>query len=327
MINKPKIVFFGTPEFAAGVLKSLVGNKYNIAFVFTQPDKKIGRRQEVVFSPVKDLALKNKIEIFQPESLRDSELAEKIKKIGADLFVVAAYGKILPKDILEIPKYGAINIHASLLPKYRGASPVQCAILSGEKETGITVMKMNEKMDEGDILAQKKIEIGENETADLLLNRLSKIGADMIGEFIPDWISGKIKSIPQDQNMATYCKPVKREDGRIDWNCPAEEISCKWRAYYPWPGIYSIINISARGGSAFDGKNQPKRLKLLEIEIIPNIKTGEKTGKIIEYDQKVAVQTEIGLIILKKVQLEGKKEIDIDEFLRGNVGFIGSILE
>ena len=150
--ENPKIIFFGTPEFAAAILRSLVENKYNIAAVFSQPDKKIGRKQKVVYSPVKDLALKNNIKVFQPQSLHESGLREEIKKIKPDLFIVAAYGKILPKNILEIPKYGAINVHGSLLPKYRGASPVQCAILNGDKETGITLMKMNEKMDEGDIL-------------------------------------------------------------------------------------------------------------------------------------------------------------------------------
>jgi methionyl-tRNA formyltransferase len=315
--NDTKIIFFGTPEFAAVVLKSLVGNNCNIAAVFTQPDKKVGRRQEVVFSPVKKLAIENNIKVFQPESLRGSGLDGEIKKINPDLFIVAAYGKILPKDILEIPKYGAINIHASLLPKYRGASPVQCAVLSGENETGITLMKMNEKMDEGDILAQKKIEIGKNETADALLQKLSKIGADMIVDFVPKWTQGKISSIPQAQSEATYCKPIKREDGKIEWSSAVEEISRKWRSYYPWPGIYSILST----------KNQPKRLKLLEIEIIPDVGAGEKNGKIIEYGQEVAVQAKNGLVILKKIQLEGKKEMDVDDFSKGFANFVGSILE
>jgi len=312
-----KIVFFGTPDFAAGVLESLIENKFDIAAVFTQPDKKVGRKHKIEFSPVKDLALENKIKIFQPESLRDGNIFEEIKNIKPDLFIVAAFGKILPKVILEISKYGAINIHASLLPKYRGASPVQCAILAGEKETGITLMKMNEKMDEGDILAQEKIEIGEDETADVLLEKLSQLSATMIAGFVPDWAQGKIKPISQNHSRSSYCKRVLREDGKIEWNKTAEEICRAWRAYCPWPGIYSILNI----------KNQLKRLKLLEIGIVPNIKTGEKHGKIIEYDQKVAVQAKNGLIILKKIQLEGKKEMEIDEFLRGNVGFVGSELE
>ncbi|HUD08635.1 MAG TPA: methionyl-tRNA formyltransferase, partial [Candidatus Saccharimonadales bacterium] len=217
-----KIIFFGTPKFAAVILKSLLDNKFDMAAVFTQPDKKVGRKQEVAYSPVKDLAQKNKIEIFQPQSLRESGLSEAIKEIKPDLFVVAAYGKILPKDILEIPELGAVNIHTSLLPKYRGASPVQCAILSGAKKTGITLMKMNEKMDEGDILVQEKIKIGENDTTDTLMKKMAELGAKMITNFIPGWVEGKIKPVRQDHSKATYCKPVKRDDGKIDWNSPAE---------------------------------------------------------------------------------------------------------
>lgn len=312
-----KIIFFGTPDFAAVMLKTLIDSDYNITAVFTQPDKKVGRKQEVVYSPVKDFALKNKITIFQPQGLRESGLSEQIKKINPDLFVVAAYGKILPEEFLEIPKLGAINVHASLLPKYRGASPVQCALLDGEKETGITLMRMNEKMDEGDILVQEKAEIGEKDTAETLMEELAELGAKMTVKFIPDWISEKIDSSPQDHSKATYCKPVKRDDGKVDWNSTAEEIYHKWRAYFPWPGIFSDLKI----------RNQPKRLKLLEIEIVPSAETGEKLGKIVKYNQETAVQTKKGLIVLKKIQLEGKKGIDINEFLRGFPDFIGEILK
>jgi len=312
-----KIVFFGTPEFAAVILKALIDSDFDISAVFTQPDKKVGRKQEVIFSPVKDLALKNKIKIFQPQDLRESGLSEEIRKIKPDLFIVAAYGKILPNVILEIPKLSAINVHASLLPKYRGASPVQCAILEGEEETGVTLMRMNEKMDEGDILVQEKIKIDKNETADILLGKLGKLGAKMIVEFIPKWIEKKIEPVEQDHGRATYCKPVKREDGKINWNAAAEEIFCQWRAYHPWPGIFSELNI----------KNQPKRLKLLEIDIAPNVETGGKQGKIIKYNQETAVQAKKGLILLKKIQLEGKKEMDVDEFVRGFPEFIGEILK
>jgi methionyl-tRNA formyltransferase len=314
--DKPKIVFFGTPEFAAVILKSLLDNDYNIAAAFTQPDKKIGRKQEIVGSPVKKLALEKKIEVFQPDNLREGGLCEEIKNIEPDLFIVAAYGKILPKNILEIPKYGAINVHGSLLPKYRGASPVQCAILGGEKETGITLMKMNEKMDEGDILLQEKIKIDENDTTNILMERLAELGAKMTAYFIPDWISEKIDSSPQDHSKATYCKPVKRDDGKIDWNSTAEETYCKWRAYFPWPGIFSDLKI----------KNQSKRLKLLGIEIVADMETGEKPGKIVKYNQEIAVQTKKGLIVLKKIQLEGKKEMDVNDFVMGFPEFVGESL-
>lgn len=317
LINNTKIIFFGTPEFAVVILKSLIDHEYNIVAVFTQPDKKVGRKQEIAYSSVKKIALENNIKIFQPENLRESGLDEEIKNINSDLFVVAAYGKILPKDILDIPMFGAVNIHTSLLPKYRGASPVQCAILAGEKETGITLMKMNEKMDEGEILLQEKIEISKNETAEALTEKLAQLGAKMIVEFVPEWIQGKIKSIPQDQNMATYCKPVRREDGKIDWNSAAEEIFRAWRSFQPWPGIFSMLAV----------KKQFKRLKLSKINIVPDVKTGEKNGKIIKYNQEIVVQAKNGLIVLKKIQLEGKKEMDADEFLRGNSEFVGSILK
>ncbi|OGI25455.1 MAG: methionyl-tRNA formyltransferase [Candidatus Moranbacteria bacterium RBG_13_45_13] len=318
----PKIIFFGTPEFASGILESLIGAGYKISAVFTQPDKKVGRDRKIVFSPVKKLALRREIKVFQPESLREIRIIRDIGKIGANLFIIAAYGKILPKEILDIPEFGAINIHASLLPKYRGASPVQCAILEGEKETGITLMLMNEKMDEGDVLVQEKMEIGENETAQILLEGLEKLGAKMMVGFIPDWTSGKVNPRPQNHSQATYCQIIRRQDGKINWNFSAAEIHRKWRAYQPWPGIFSIIEIPAK-----DGKNQPKRIKLSEVEIIPRSETGEDFGKIIKYNQNVAVQAKQGLIVLKKVQLEGKNEMDMADFVRGYPDFVGSKLE
>jgi len=318
MIQKNlKIIFFGTPEFAAVILGTLIKNKFNITAIFSQPDKKIGRQQKIDFSAVKKLALEHKIKIYQPENLRDGDAIKEIREINPDLIAVAAYGKILPKGILDIPKYGAINIHASLLPKYRGASPVQCAILAGEKETGITLMQMNEKMDEGDIQAQEKIEIGRNETADNLLNKLAKLGGETLVDLVPKLIEGKIKAVVQDHQRASYCKPVKREDGKIDWTNTAEEIFCRWRAYQPWPGIFSILTI----------KNQPKRLKLLEIGIISSVKIGEETGKILKHKQDIAVQTKKGLIILRKIQLEGKKEMAASDFARGYPEFLSGKLE
>lgn len=306
-----KIIFFGTPSFAAVILDSLLKNKFNIAAVFTQPDKKIGRGQKITFSSVKDLAIKNKIKIFQPESLKDNGVVGEIKKNNPDLIIVAAYGKILPKAVLEIPRFGSVNVHASLLPKYRGASPVQSAILADERETGITLMLMNEKMDEGNILAQEKIEIGENDTAKNLLEKLGKLGAKMMVKLIPEWISKKINPSPQDGKEATYCGIIKRKDGKIDWNEPAEKIYRKYRAYQPWPGIYTF----------YEKNHRPFRLKLTDILPGREINTGEKPGKIVEYNQGIAIQTGKGLIILREVQPEGKKTMNIKEFIRGNSPF------
>ncbi len=306
----PKIIFMGTPEFAAGIFESLLAAGYGIAAVFTQPDKKVGRKQNVVFSPVKKMALEKEIPVFQPEDLRDIGVIREIGEIGGDLIIVAAYGKILPKKILEIPKYGAVNVHASLLPKYRGASPVQSAILEGEKETGVTLMLMNEKMDEGDILAQKKTKIGPDDTARTLLRKLGKLGAEMTVGLIPDWIAGKVKPQKQDGKYATYSRIIRREDGRINWEDPAGAIYRKYKAFTPWPGIYTF----------FKRKNRALRLKLVAIAMVPDKNTGEKPGKIIKYNRNVAVQTGRGLIRLIKVQPEGKKTMSIEEFMRGNAG-------
>jgi len=315
-IKTLKIIFFGTPEFAAGILAALIKNKFNVEAVVTQSDKKVGRRRKITFSPVKKMAIENGVEVFQPENLRDSGLIGEIRKREADLFVVAAYGKILPRELLEIPKLGAINVHASLLPKYRGASPVQCAILAGEKETGVTLILMNEKMDEGDILAQEKIKISKDETAGKLQKKLGKLGAKMITKYIPGWIEGKIVPAPQNSEKVTYCKPIRRDDGKIDWNSAACEINRKWRAYHPWPGIFSL----------YKTKNQIKRLKLIEVKAVSNFESGEKPGKIIKYKKFIAVRAGKGLLILKRVQLEGKKEMDINEFVRGYNEFIGNDL-
>jgi methionyl-tRNA formyltransferase len=263
--------------------------------------------------PIKKFSQKNKIKVFQPSNLRDTKLVDEIKKIRADLFVVAAYGKILPSELLDIPKHGAINIHASLLPKYRGASPVQCGILAGEKETGVTLIRMNEKMDEGDILAQAKTEIEEKETTKELMDKLGTLGAETVVKFVPEWIRGKMELVPQDHDKASYCAPIRREDGKIDWNSSAKEIFRKWRAYFPWPGIHT----SYKG----------KRLKLNEVNMISGIETGEKPGKIVKYSQDIAVQTKKGLIVLKKIQLEGRKETSASDFSRGDQRFVGGELK
>lgn len=301
----------GTPQFAADVLNYLAKNGYNIVAVFTQPDKKIGRKHEVSFSPVKELALKRKIKIFQPDSLKKGEAVKNIREISPDLIVVAAYGKILPKEFLEIPGFGCLNIHASLLPKFRGASPIQNAILGGEKETGVTLMLMNEKMDAGEILAREKIKIENGDTAETLTKKLSRLGATVLAENLPGWISGKIKPEKQDEKLATFCRPVRREEGLVDWKKTAQEIYDKWRAFQPWPGLYTAARL----------KNGIKRLKLLEISIDPAAESGEKPGKVIEYNQRTAVQAGRGIVFLKVVQLEGKNAAGIGDFRRGYPDF------
>lgn len=298
----------GTPHFAEVILKKLIVAKYDIAAVFTQPDKKIGRKQEMKKSLVKKLAEKNAISVFEPENLSGGNAVDEITRLRPDLVAVAAYGKILPKSILEIPRYGSMNVHASLLPKFRGAAPVQGAILAGEKETGITLMVMREKLDTGEIIAQKKVKISEEDNAETLTNKLAEAGAKLLVEVIPKWASGSMQAVPQDEKRTSYCRAVEKEDGKIDWNESAEKISRRWRAYQPWPGIYSFWD--------------KKRLKLAEIKTKNDFSSGEKPGKVVKYNREIAVQAGKGIVILKKVQAEGKKEMGAEEFVRGNSDFL-----
>jgi len=315
-LYRPKIIFFGTPQFAETILEKLVAEKYNIAAVFTRADKKAGRKQVLEKSPVKKLAEKKSIPIYQPADFVRNNVVEKIAKMRPDLIVVAAYGKILPKAILEIPKYGSINVHASLLPKFRGASPIQEAILSGEKETGVTLMLMNEKMDAGEIFKQEKVMIFENDNTETITKKLADQGAKLLIKTLPEWISGNIKAVPQDEKKASYCRIIKKEEGRVDWNNSGKAIFNKWKAYHPWPGIFTFFSYDKR----------QKRIKLIDIDLLLDSDSGEETGKVVEYEGRIGVQTSRGIIILKKIQEEGKRTVSIEEFVRGKRDFLSSFL-
>jgi len=315
--QETKIIFFGTPPFAAVIFESLIKAGYKIAAVFTQPDKKVGRERKMKKSAVKELAQKNSLLIFEPQDLKNEKVKKEIIKLQPDVIVVAAYGKILPKSILDIPKYGAINVHASLLPKFRGASPIQEALLSGEEKTGITLMLMNEKMDAGKIINQKEIPIEKNDHTFTLSQKLARLAGKMLIETLPLWLSGSIKAKTQDEKKAVYCRVIKKENGKINWNEPAEIIFRKWKAYFPWPGIFTF----------FPSKKGKKRLKLIEIEVKENEEAGEILGKVIKWKNQIAVQTKKGLIVLKKVQLEGKRIVSAEDFSKGHTDFLGKILE
>jgi len=309
------LIFMGTPDFATEILSYLLKNKWNVKAVFCQPDKKVGRKQEIVFSPTKKEAIKHNIPVHQPETLKDKIVIEEIKSLKPDLIVVAAYGQIIPKEILEIPKYGSINVHASLLPKYRGASPIQAAILAGEKETGITVMLMDEKMDHGPILAQKKIKIYNNETGESLHDRLAKLGSKVLAETLPKWLEGKIKLKPQNHSKATYTEILKRGDGKIDWKKSQEEIERQIRAFWPWPSSWTIWD--------------KRRLKIVKAK--PGTKKIEKKYKpgrvFLTQNKGLAVACGKKYLIVEKLQLEGKKEMSAKEFLRGYSKIVGAILK
>ena len=315
--SKLKMIFMGTPEFAEKILSALISEKYNLVAAYTQPNKKVGRKQILEKSPVKITAEKNNIPVFTPSRLDHEALAE-IEKQKPDLILVAAYGKILPKAVLDLPEFGAINVHASLLPKYRGASPIQNAILAGETETGATIMLMDAGIDTGDILSQHAIEIEKNETGLELSEKLAGISATLLLETLSLWLAKKITPQKQAGFGATFCKMINRADGKIDWNDSAKNIYNRWRAFFPWPGVFSVWK---RNGKVL-------RLKLNKINISSESQgRATEPGTILKIEEKIAVATSHSFVILETVQLEGKPETKIESFINGYPDFIGSVLK
>lgn len=307
----------GTSAFAERILSAFINENYNIISVYTQPDKKAGRKQALHKSPVRISAEKNSILVFTPSRLDASAVSE-ISKQKPDIIIVAAYGKILPQAVLDSPVFGAINVHASLLPKYRGASPIQNAILEGETETGTTIMLMDKGIDTGDILAQRSVQIEENETSLELSEKLAGVSAELLLKTLPLWLAKKIIPQKQDDSKATLCRLMSRQDGKVNWNDTAENIYNRFRAFYPWPGIFSI----------WERRGKPLRIKLIKIGLK---KESEKIqpgpGEVLRLGEKIGVATSHGFVILETVQLEGKPETKIEAFLNGYPDFIGSLLE
>jgi len=296
--TKPKIIFLGTPEFGAIILEGLVKNNYSPILVVTALDKPVGRKQVLTPSPVKIIAEKYRITLLQ--SIKVSSIKYQVLSIKPDLIILAAYGQILPKEILEIPKFGCLNVHPSLLPKYRGASPIQAAILNGDKETGITIILMDEKMDHGKIVSNIKYQVSSNIIYEELSKELAELGAKLLIEIIPKWINNKIEAQSQDESKATYTKIIKKEDGKIDWSKPAEEIERQIRAFYPWPGSFFF----------WKKNNKILRVKILEADVLKS-----------EDPKQFCVKCGKDYLSIKKLQLEGKKPIKINEFLRGHHDF------
>jgi methionyl-tRNA formyltransferase len=314
---KLPMVFMGTSELSAIVLEAMLEEGYNIVGVFTKPDMKTGRKQEITEPLVKKLAQEKKIPVFQPQKFNDSAV-EQLRNLKPDIVVVAAYGKIIPQAALDIPGFGCINVHASLLPKYRGPSPIQNAILAGEKETGITIMLMDKGVDTGDILAQETTPISPDDTNATLLEKLSHVGANLLLKTIPLWIERKIQPQPQNNSLATLCQLIEREDGHIYWENEAEDIYNRYRALNPWPGIFSYWK---------DG-SETIRLKLISVGLQKiNPQQKHAAGEIFEIGDDIGIQTVDGVIILKEIQKEGKNSAGIKEFINGHPNFIGSILQ
>jgi len=312
-----RTVFMGTSPFAKDIFMSLLDAKYNIIGIYTQSDKKVGRKQKEQMSPVKELAMPNKIPVFQPRKF-DTEAIAEIKNLKPDLIIVAAYGKILPKEVLDLPGFGCINVHVSLLPKFRGPSPIQNTILAGEKETGVTIMLMDEGIDTGKILLQKKMAIDNDDTTETVLKKMGEFGSEALLETIPKWIERKIEPVAQDESKATLCQLIEREDGHIMWDDEAQNIYNRFRALSPWPGIFSYFN----------NNESLQRLKLSKISLQKHApKIEHKTGEVFEAGDKIGVQTLKGVIILEEVQLEGKNNTSIRDFINGYPNIIGSVLK
>lgn len=307
-----KILFMGTPDFAAGALKSLIDNGHEVVLVVTQTDKPKGRGKEVQFTPVKKVALEHNIEVFQPVKVKLPEAVEKLRSYDADVFVVAAYGQILSKEILDMPKYGCINIHASLLPKYRGAAPIQWSIIDGEKITGITTMMMDVGLDTGDMLDKREVVIEDNETGGSLHDKLMVAGGELILETLKKLEDGTITRTKQNDADSCYAKMLDKKLGDIDFTKSAEEIERLIRGLNPWPSAYTRIN----------GKN----LKIWEAEVLDKEYEGE-CGQIVSVGKnQMIVKTGKGALDIKNLQIEGKKAMNIGDFLRGNVIEEGTVL-
>ncbi len=306
-----RLVFMGTPEFAVPILEALVG-PYQVLAVVTQPDQPSGRGQKVKSSPVKKIALAHELPVLQPPSLRRPEVIAELRKLAPEVIVVAAFGQILPPEVLAIPPHGCLNIHASLLPRYRGAAPIAAAILAGEEQTGVTLMLMDEGMDTGPILAQAGCPIEPQDTTGSLSVRLAHLGAELLLETLPRWLGGQIVPQPQDHGRATYCRTITKKDGLIDWSLPAPALWLRVRAYHPWPGTYTYW--------------QGKLLKIVRARPVALGPSGEKPGRVISLDGGVAVVTGVDALLLEEIQLAGKKALAAQEFIRGQRNFIGSIL-
>ena len=302
-----KVVFMGTPEFAVGALEAIVAAGHQVKAVVTQPDKPKGRGAKMQMTPVKICALQHDIPVFQPVKIKEADAVETLRAYGADIFVVAAFGQLLSEEILQMPKYGCVNIHASLLPKYRGAAPIQRVIIDGEKETGITIMQMDKGLDTGDILLQGIVPIGEKETGDSLHDKLAVEGAKLIVEALLKIEAGTLVPVKQNDEDSCYAKMLQKSMGKIDWNSDVVQIERLVRGLNSWPGTYTFYN--------------GKSLKIWESHVSEPEKAltgGSIPGTVVQVEKDaVYVQTGNGILAVTQVQLEGKKRMAVKEFLLG----------
>jgi methionyl-tRNA formyltransferase len=294
------VVFMGSPDFALPSLKALSEN-FHVSAVITQPDRQAGRGKTLTAPPVKQLALELGIEVFQPATLRSEDAFERLKSYQPDVIVVAAFGQILRKNVLELPLHGCVNVHASLLPRWRGASPINAAILHGDRETGVTLMQMDVGLDTGPLIATRAIDIPEDAVAGQISDQLAELGGEMLVEILPQFLAGDISSTSQDDSLATYAPMLKKSDGKLDFEHSAEQLARQIRAYHPWPGSFTYW------------KDKP--LKIHKARAISG-KIGD-VGTTTIYNSLPAIYTADGLLVLDQLQPAGKKRMDGATFLNG----------
>ena len=325
-----RIVYMGTPAFAVPALEALIANAapgkllpdgYEIVTVITRPDKPVGRGREIIYSPVKQTALTHSIPVWQSGSLKKSENSAALANYHADLYIVAAFGQILPQSVLDQPTYGTLNIHASLLPKYRGADPIAEAILQGETESGITIMLLDAGVDTGPLLQSRPLPLATDETTASLTPKLAELGAQVLLDVLPLWIAGKIVPQPQDELRATHTRMLRKEDGLLHWDKPAAVLARQVRAYTPWPGSYT--HWRGKLLKILEAHPLVVEIDMLEQAVQPGlVSTREEVGH-----QVLAIVTGSGFLIVTRVQLEGKKAMSAEEFLRGYAHIAGDIVE
>jgi len=306
-----RIVFMGVPQFAVPALERLISGEDTVVAIYTQPDKPAGRGRMPSFPPLKRVALEHGLEVCQVESFAGADAVASLAELSPDVIVVAAFGQILPPRVLAVPPFGCINLHPSLLPKHRGPTPIPSSILAGDEWTGVSIMLIDEGVDSGPILAQRRVKIAPQDTTDSLTNKLAQISAQLLEETLPRWLSRLLTPKTQSEEGATYTRLISKGDGSIDWQAPAVHIERMVRAYYPWPGCYTTW-----------------RGKMLKLGLAAPI-TGERgePGRVLSLASgEVGVQCGEGILRLQGLQLEGKREMAADEFLRGQRDFVDSLL-
>ena len=308
-----KVIFMGTPDFSVGTLEALAEAGHEVVLAVTQPDKPKGRGGKMQYTPVKEAALARDIPVYQPKKIREPECIEELKKYNADIMVVIAFGQILPKEILQMTPYGCINVHASLLPKYRGAAPIQWAVIDGEKVSGVTTMQMNEGLDTGDMILKTEIPLDPKETGGSLHDKLAEAGAKLCVETLKCLEDKTATWEPQGESTTAYAKMLDKNLGNINWNDPAVQIERLIRGLNPWPSAYTHWN--------------DKVIKLWQADVVED-NTDQEAGTIVKVEKdSFYVQTGEGLLKIEELQLQGKKSMDAGAFLRGNHLEYGEILK